>query len=235
MDLAYLLSPRHGNGICRDCFNVMAPQETRCRACRSIESHLDLMVPISYCLAHSCFHDQLAGYKRDADPFVPRVTTELATVLAGFVREHERCLARALAIERFDLVTTVPSGDRARDERHPLRRIVGELCEPTRARHRRVLRRSAQPISLHASDPGRYLASEPVPGASVLLVDDTWTTGSSAQAAAAALKAAGAAHVAAIVLGRYVNGNWCNADARVRENARPFTYHSCALCADANL
>ena len=43
------------------------------------------------------------------------------------------------------------------------------------------------------------------PGASVLLVDDTWVSGASAQSAAAALKLAGARHVAVVVVGRHVN------------------------------
>jgi hypothetical protein len=42
-------------------------------------------------------------------------------------------------------------------------------------------------------------------GASILLLDDTWVSGASAQSAAAALKLAGARHVAVVVLGRHVN------------------------------
>jgi adenine/guanine phosphoribosyltransferase-like PRPP-binding protein len=42
-------------------------------------------------------------------------------------------------------------------------------------------------------------------GADVLVVDDTWVSGGSAQSVAAALKLAGARRVAVIVLGRHVN------------------------------
>ena len=45
----------------------------------------------------------------------------------------------------------------------------------------------------------------PVGGADVVVVDDTWVSGGSAQSAAAALKLAGARRVAVIVLGRHVN------------------------------
>ena len=45
----------------------------------------------------------------------------------------------------------------------------------------------------------------PVAGADVLLVDDTWVSGGSAQSAAAALKLAGAVRVAVIVLGRHLD------------------------------
>jgi orotate phosphoribosyltransferase len=44
-----------------------------------------------------------------------------------------------------------------------------------------------------------------VAGADVLVVDDTWVSGGSAQSAAAALKLAGARRVAIVVLGRHVN------------------------------
>ena len=44
-----------------------------------------------------------------------------------------------------------------------------------------------------------------VAGADVLLVDDTWVSGGSAQSAATALKLAGARRVAVIVLGRHVD------------------------------
>jgi adenine/guanine phosphoribosyltransferase-like PRPP-binding protein len=42
-------------------------------------------------------------------------------------------------------------------------------------------------------------------GADVLLLDDTWVSGGSAQSAAAALKLAGARTVALVVLGRHVD------------------------------
>jgi len=49
-----------------------------------------------------------------------------------------------------------------------------------------------------------FAASRPLSRARVLLLDDTWTTGSRAQSAAAALKLAGAARVVVVVLGRHI-------------------------------
>jgi orotate phosphoribosyltransferase len=48
------------------------------------------------------------------------------------------------------------------------------------------------------------VASAP-PGARVLLLDDTWTTGARVQSLSHALKSAGAKSVVAVVLGRHVN------------------------------
>ncbi len=44
-----------------------------------------------------------------------------------------------------------------------------------------------------------------VAGADVLVVDDTWVSGGSAQSASVALKLAGARRVAIVVIGRHVN------------------------------
>ena len=51
----------------------------------------------------------------------------------------------------------------------------------------------------------RFISERTGPGASVLLLDDSWVSGASAQSAAAALKRAGARHVAVVVLGRHVD------------------------------
>jgi orotate phosphoribosyltransferase len=55
----------------------------------------------------------------------------------------------------------------------------------------------------------------------VLLLDDTWTTGASAQSAAMALRRAGAASVATVVLGRHV--------AARPAAAAPFNPRHCAV------
>ncbi len=68
-------------------------------------------------------------------------------------------------------------------------------------------------------------------GRSVLLIDDTWTTGANAQSAAAALKSAGAGRVAAVVIGRHLNREWHENDRRLRGITRPFDWSHCALCA----
>ena len=47
----------------------------------------------------------------------------------------------------------------------------------------------------------------PVAGADVVVVEDTWVSGGSAQSAAVALKLAGARRVAVIALGRHLNSD----------------------------
>src|SRR5262249_56511217 len=54
-----------------------------------------------------------------------------------------------------------------------------------------------------ALDPGRFSAPHSLTGQVVLLLDDTWVSGGTAQSAAAALKRAGAGPVALVVVGRH--------------------------------
>jgi len=191
---------------------------------------LDAIVPIAYSVAHEQLHHDLVRYKRGADPWVEIATARLALILRRFLAAHEACVAAAAGVDRFDLVAAVPSGVAGRDEHHPLRRIVGELVASTAVRHERLLRRSGADLRPRGFDPGRYEAVRPLAGASVLLIDDTWTTGASAQSAAAALKAAGAGRVGAVVIGRHLNRDWCQNDLRLRRTAGPFSFSVCALC-----
>ena len=59
-----------------------------------------------------------------------------------------------------------------------------------------------------------------------------WTSGASAESAAAALRAAGAGSVAAIVIARHLNRGWRENDLRLRRLAAlGFDPDSCVLCA----
>ncbi len=140
-------------------------------------------------------------------------------------------MAHATQVESFELVTTVPSGERDRDIGHPLMRIVGELVAPTRDRHERLLRRSATEVPPRAFDAARFEAVRRLGGEPVLLIDDTWTSGASAQSAAAALRGAGSGPVAALVIGRHINPEWHDSERRLKSMSGTFDWDKCALCA----
>jgi predicted amidophosphoribosyltransferase len=226
----FMLSPRAGPGVCATCFNLIDGY-SYCYACAHGGRWLDAVAPISYSVAHEQLHYTLAAYKRLNGNAGRRLATELAAVLWRFLENHERCIARAARTEAFALVTTVPSGDQERDERHPLRWIVGELAAPTRGRHERLLRRSGHAVDARKFSPQKYAAVRPLQGAPVLLIDDTWTTGANAQSAAAALKAAGAGPTAVVTIGRHLNRPYRENDSRLRRLARPFDWTRCAHCA----
>lgn len=224
----FMFNPRPGPEVCRVCFNL-TDGFARCYACAHVEPWLDAVAPISYSVGGGQLHHALAHYKRLAGAAAERLSVELAAVLWRHLATHETCLARAAGIDAFELVATVPSGDMARDEHHPLRRIVGEFVAPTRERHERLLRRSTQEVECRAFDARKYEAVRQLAGQSVLLIDDTWTTGANAQSAAATLRDAGSGPVAAVVIGRHLNREWHENDRRLRALPRPFDWGSCAL------
>jgi predicted amidophosphoribosyltransferase len=226
-----MLGPRRGSSVCGTCFNF-TDGYARCYACDHGRLVLDGVAPISYSVAREQLHHALASYKRLDGDVARRLGASLAAILWRFLAEHEPCVAHAAGTDRFELVTTVPLGDRARDERHPLRWIVGELVAPTRDRYDRLLRRSDVDVPQRSFSPEKFVATTPIHRRTVLLIDDTWTTGASAQSAAAALKAAGAGAIAAVVIGRHLNREWHENDKRIRGIARPFDWSKCAFCAD---
>jgi predicted amidophosphoribosyltransferase len=222
-----LLAPQAGWGVCDICFNLVGPSRTRCRACLAGENHLDAVAPISYSVNGSRLHREIAAYKRDAEPFVGYAVTDLAAILEGFLSVHEMCVGGG---ERFDVVTTVPSSDQRRDEHHQLRRIVAELVPAVRARHQRLLQASGVAAEARSFDRRRYEPLKSLSGQRVLLIDDMWTTGASAQSAAAVLRDAGASYVAAVVIGRHLNREYSDNQVRLARLGTGFSWSDCVLC-----
>ncbi len=226
---SFLLTPRPGPEVCLTCFNLIGSYD-HCFPCARQEAVLAAVLPISYSVGHERLHGVLAGYKRVEGSRARILGIELGAVLWRFLERHEACLSSTAGVERFDLVTTVPSGDAGRDESHPLPWIVGELCAATRERYERLLHRSRVALGEREFSQAKYQTSHDLRGEDVLLIDDTWTTGASAQSAAAALRAAGAGTVAAVVIGRHVNRGWGANDQHLQA-LPPFDWNECAVCA----
>jgi hypothetical protein len=224
-----LVAPRAGDGVCRTCFNLIEGYE-RCYACVHGGRGLDLVVPISYSVAGEQLHHALVFYKRGPEPVATELGLQLAAILWRFLAEHERCVARTFGVETIPVVTTVPSNDRRRDDAHPLHGLVKRTIKPTRERFRRLLRRTDHPAAPHVFCDERYVATAPLNGEAVLLIDDTWTTGANAHSAATALKLAGAGPVAAVVIGRHLNRHWGGNDTRLSRLPTPFDWDGCVLC-----
>lgn len=224
-----MVPPRLGPGVCRTCFTFTDGYE-QCYACAKSQPWLDAMAPISYSVAGEQLHHALASYKRLHGEIARRLTVQLAAVLWRHLDEHETCLAAGAGVGGFDLVTTVPSGHKERDDRHPLRDLVGAICGPTRDRYERLLERSDAQAGEHDFDTRKYDALARLRGQTILLIDDTWTTGASAQSAACALKRAGSGPVAALVIGRHLKRDWRENDARLRRRPQPFDSGTCVHC-----
>lgn len=188
---------------CRACHGPARAGRIRCFQCdlhaQSAPGSLAAaVVPVAYAVKGGAHATDLWVYKSggtDAQPAGRR----LAVLLAVFLREHASCVWRAAGITGPTHVAVVPSG-RGRQGPHPLRVLVQPyLCVPWTDLSPRAAGVSQQ----RDLDPDRFCAPR-LPGARVLLLDDTWTSGASAQSAAMALRRAGAAAVAVIVLGRHL-------------------------------
>lgn len=214
--------------VCSVCSTFTEGYST-CYPCGFQRGYADAVLPISYSLHLGQLHTALVGYKRLPPPASQKFKLELAAVLWRFLSRHERCLAGRIGVTRFDRVTTVPSGALERDESHPLRQIVGATVEPTVERFARILQRSDVEVPARSVNPMKFDASNQLHGESILLIDDTWTTGANAQSAAGALKAAGAGPVGILVIGRHVYEEFAGNRARLAALPRPFDWDRCAF------
>jgi phosphoribosylpyrophosphate synthetase len=127
--------------------------------------------------------------------------TRLREQLAAFLADHGRSVWQAAEMPSGPTVVAVVPSGQGRPGEHPLVGLVRSCVELPLARL------TVQPGEVHARgvNPGWVRVADRVDGGDVLVVDDTWVSGGSAQSTAAALKLAGARHVAIVVLGRHVN------------------------------
>ena len=161
----------------------------------------DAVAPIGYAVRGGRLARDLWQYKSDRAGAVESAA-RLREMLAGYLRDHGGSLWTAAGMAAPPQIAAVVPGGRGRPGAHPLTGLVrscvdvplvGLSVAPAGAAHGRGV------------DPGWLRVDGLVAGADVLVVDDTWVSGGSAQSAAVALKLAGARRVAIVVIGRHVN------------------------------
>src|SRR5580692_916269 len=174
---------------CEVCRGPVRPGFARCYQCDRhtvLGSALlaDAVVPISYAIKGTPFADDLWRYKSARTPATARAS--ILALLLAFLADHGPCVWQRAGMPPPDLLAVVPTGA-GRPGPHPLLRLVWPY-----------LRLPGCSLALRPGRQGRDLdldrfqvLGRPA-GASVLLLDDTWVSGASAQSAAAALKLAGA-------------------------------------------
>jgi hypothetical protein len=189
---------------CQVCRGPAAAGFARCYRCdlhwRAAGGLLaDAVVPIGYAVKGTRFARDLWRYKWDDDD---AAADRLRRMLRDFLRDHGGCVQRAAGMTGPPgRLAVVPSGQ-GRPGAHPLAALVAPSLAPPPVR----LSPGPQPLARGREiDPGWVRVDDRVAGQSVIVVDDTWVSGSSAQSVAAALKRAGAVRVAVVVLGRHVS------------------------------
>jgi hypothetical protein len=188
---------------CVVCRGPVRPGYARCYQCErhDLLGHgllADAVVPISYAVKGTELAEALWRYKSWPAPSAP-ARAWLRGLLLAFLDDHGPCVWRHAAMTPADRLAVVPTGC-GRPGPHPLLQLAWPY-----------LRLPLSPLAIRPGRQGRDLdlhrfRAGPVPARSgVLLLDDSWVSGASAQSAAAALKLAGAGRVAIVVLGRHVN------------------------------
>lgn len=193
-----------GPGLCGVCWAPVGPGYTRCFQCElhaeSVPGGLaDVVVPIAYSIKGSSFARDLWLYKSARD-VAPAARSALRALLLVFLRDHGRCVRRKAGMPTPTHLCVVPSG-RSRPGPHPLAALVAPYVALPWAS---LVARGHDHPWVRDLDPDRFQAAQPVRGAAVLLLDDTWVSGGSVQSASVALRQAGARWVAAVVLGRHL-------------------------------
>ena len=200
----YPPEPAGTPGICPVCRGPARAGFARCYRCGGHDLLLgpdllaDAVVPISYAVKGTAFAADLWRYKSWPAPSAA-ARASLQVLLLAFLRDHGGCVWRHAGMAPPGRLAVVPTGC-GRPGPHPLLELTAPYLRLPVTRL--VIRPGEQGRD---PNPDRYESERSGPGATVLLLDDSWVSGASAQSAAAALKRAGAGRVAVVVLGRHLD------------------------------
>lgn len=181
----------------------------------------DVVAPIRYAVRGGPLATDLRRYKSERGNAAEAALAaeRLRELLAGFLARHGAQVWRAAGMRAApSAVAVVPTGQ-GRAGRHPLEGLVRGCFDMPMLRESLDLPPqqeslglpfvglSVRPGEIHRRgvNPRWIRVDTRVDGGDILVVDDTWVSGGSAQSAAAALKLSGARSVAIVVLGRHVN------------------------------
>jgi hypothetical protein len=214
---------------CRTCRGPVQAGFARCYQCDLAHARCagllaDVVAPVAYAVKGGRLAGDLWRYKSGAAG-AAEAGARLTAMLARFLREQGGQVWRAAGmIAGPGLAAIVPSGQ-GRPGPHPLFGIVASCVDVPIVPLSTAPGAAARARGLADGVAGWLTVGGAVAGADVLLVDDTWVSGASAQSAAAALKAAGARRVALVVIGRHVDP----ADPRSAEFLRTLRSQSASI------
>jgi hypothetical protein len=196
----YLRNPvRRGGVTCAVCATPVAGYE-RCYQCGH-GGRGGLAGPVAF-LTYAVAGQQsgyvMRGYKA-RPPLAEHRTIVTLLVLLALAR-HAGCpgVLSGGPVTHWATVPSLP----AKPGEHPLHEIVAHLA----LRPEVTLVAAAKAPFPRDVDPQHFRTNACLPaGSHVLLIDDTWVGGGRAQSAVLALRQAGAAHVSALVVARWIN------------------------------
>jgi hypothetical protein len=174
----------------------------RCAQARRIAGVADVVAPLTYAVAGAPSAALVRDYKNHPARSVRERHSAVikAPVLLAITR-HERCIGHAagLAVSCRLVIPSLTS----RPGRHPFT----ELAHPMNTACDAVALMPAADATCDRAINDKFVLQPAarLDGRHVLILDDVWTTGSTAQSAALAVRRAGAAAVSVMVVGRWLN------------------------------
>lgn len=224
-----------GPGVCFVCHGTIGDYTTgqsgKCRSCDQIIRTLSIedptVIPLALAAKHSPLAAALWGYKNGTNPEHRGTQRRDLTDLMDWCMPH---VLACLEDEGFEptIVSYVPS---RRISGEPVHQLLAASVWAETQNVEAVLNFTADDPPPRQAAKNKYLAHG-VNGESVLLIDDTWTTGATIFNAIYALEAAGAIEVKVVVIGRHFDPEWRNDQHYLDDAAdRPFDPSECAHCA----
>lgn len=224
--------PASQDGVCDMCHGSVADYST-CFNCSSVKNALsrpcELVVPISLSIGTEQLHHSLRSYKDSSytHRIRDRFSLEIAALFHRFLTAHRDCIENT-AERPWDTITIVPSSGQ-RPAPHPLEHALRKSQWISR-QYRRLLGPGSTSLDHNQMSDNGFATIEDASGRSVLLLDDTYTTGARAQSAASRLQLDGAHVVAIVPAARYMNPEWePSANYLRRARSLSFTFDYCCI------
>jgi hypothetical protein len=228
----YTRVPRAGPGVCRVCHSGPNDDYAVCYSCdvtmNQVTYPTELVVPISLYEIPGQLHHVLRYYKDG--PAATVLRNQVAAILARFIGLHQRCIEEALSAQVQSIMTVPSTRSPLRSGVHPLELAVRQIGSHSELFQAGIKRGEGPVRHLVASDQA-FVVETDVRGLTILLIEDTFTTGARAQSASSALMLAGAARVAVLTVGRVIYPSHNDNCQRIWRAARahPFDFGRCCL------
>jgi predicted amidophosphoribosyltransferase len=199
--------------VCQLCYRPLAadaePADSGwCDTCADyVREQLTGLVPISYSHAGG-LESPLRAYKSHG-PEHRWLAAPLAALLGAFLDRHSHCISSRFG--PIDACCTVPYHPGNGRDFQPLVELVQHSgAWPNGQPWRLDLVRKTRPgkLAKQALDADAFQATGALTGARVLVIDDTFTSGTTLASVASALRRAGADGVVGLTLGRQLNPAW---------------------------
>lgn len=198
-----------------------------CRACqlrRSIVGTADLVAPLAYCIEGEQSYEVFRGYKDSRYPAVREKHMEVIErmLFLAFVL-HRRCIVRQMG-QNIDYYVAVPSL-RGRPGIHPFAQVMADAGLTQDSPQLVAAPDAKSDERITSADQFVLPSGTDLSGTHVLIIDDTWTTGSHTQSAALTLRNHGASVVSVMTMARYLRPSFANNAAFIKNRLHGRDYN----------